>query len=315
MNKLLSLVVFLPLIASAEVVERLVAIVNTEAVLESDFKLLREKAKNPLRLNKYLLPSDPNLILKGDRQAMTDYLVGEKIVESEIRRLNLSVTSEKVEQEVRQIAQRNQMSIDELYAQIHREGLSKAEYQSAMKENIEQQNLLEQEIISRIRITDDDALAEYLKSHPESRVSIDEFTVSHIFFSPKKGGPEAALQRAEDVMKRLAAGENFETLAEQFSEDPNFSAGGMLGTFKSGEFLKEIETAIAPLSPGQTTRIVKSRLGFHIVKLIDKKITADPRFEKEKNAIKARLMDAAVARQFRIWLQTKKEDAFVRINK
>lgn len=315
MNKLLSLVVFLPLIASAEVVERLVAIVNTEAVLESDFKLLREKAKNPLRLNKYLLPSDPNLILKGDRQAMTDYLVGEKIVESEIRRLNLSVTSEKVEQEVRQIAQRNQMSIDELYAQIHREGLSKAEYQSAMKENIEQQNLLEQEIISRIRITDDDALAQYLKSHPESRLSIDEFTVSHIFFSPKKGGPEAALQRAEDVMKRLAAGENFETLAEQFSEDPNFSAGGMLGTFKSGEFLKEIETAIAPLSPGQTTRIVKSRLGFHIVKLIDKKITADPRFEKEKNAIKARLMDAAVARQFRIWLQTKKEDAFVRINK
>lgn len=313
MNKFLLLALFIPAVSFADVVERLVAIVNTEAILESDFKLLREKAKNPLRLNKYLLPQDGNL--KDNRAGMIDYLIGEKIVESEIRRLNLSVTTEKVESEIRQIAQRNRMTIDELYSQIRHEGLSKSEYQSAMKENIEQQSLLEQEIISKIRITDDDALTEYLKSHPESRVSVDEFTVSHIFFSPKKGGAEAAAQRAEDVMKRLAAGQNFESLAEQFSEDPNFSAGGMLGTFKSGEFLKEIEAAIASLSPGQTTRIVKSRIGFHIVKLIDKKITADPRFEREKNAIKARLMDAAVNRQFRIWLQTKKEDAFIRINK
>lgn len=313
MNKFLLLALFIPAVSLADVVERLVAIVNTEAILESDFKLLREKARNPLRLNKYLLPQDGNL--KDNRAGMIDYLIGEKIVESEIRRLNLSVTTEKVESEIRQIAQRNRMTIDELYSQIRHEGLSKSEYQSAMKENIEQQSLLEQEIISKIRITDDDALTEYLKSHPESRVSVDEFTVSHIFFSPKKGGAEAAARRAEDVMKRLAGGENFESLAEQFSEDPNFSAGGMLGTFKSGEFLKEIEAAIASLSPGQTTRIVKSRLGFHIVKLIDKKITADPRFEREKNAIKARLMDAAVNRQFRIWLQTKKEDAFIRINK
>lgn len=317
MNKLAVLIpfVFCSAVASAEVVERVVAVVNNEAILESDFKLLKDRAKNPLMLNRYLLPSDPDDLVRGDRKVALDYLIGERIVESEIKRLNLSVTTAKVEQEIRDIAKRNRMSVDDLYAQIRHEGLSKSDYQAAMKETIERQSLLEQEIVSKIRISDEDALAEYMRRNPHAKLSIDEFTVSHILFSPKKGGAEAARSRAEDVLRRLNAGENFESLAEQFSEDPNFSAGGLLGTFKSGEFLKEIESAVAGLQPGQTSRIVQSRIGFHIVKLIGKKIASDPKFDREKDQIKARLMDQAVQRQFRIWLQTKKEDSFIRINK
>lgn len=317
MNSVLAVVfcLLLPVLSFADVVEKIVAVVNTEPLLESDFKLLKDRAKNPIMLNRYLLPEDPNALLKGDRKVSLDYLIGEKLVDSEIKRLNLAVTSEKVEQEIKDIARRNHLTVDELYSQIRSEGLSKAEYQAAMKSTIERQSLLEQEVVSKIRISDDDALGEYLRRHPESKVSIDEFTVSHILFSPKKGGAEAALKRAQEALKRLNGGEGFETLAEQLSEDPNFSAGGLLGTFKSGEFLKEIEDAIAPLQPGQTTRVVQSRIGFHIVKLIGKKITADPKFERERDQIKARLMDAAVQRQFRLWLQTKKDDSFIRINK
>lgn len=316
MNKILvtALGLVFSLNAFGDVVERIVAVVNSEAILESDFKLLKERSKNPMLLNRYLLPEDPSVLAKGDRKVSLDYLIGDKIVDSEIKRLNLSVTTEKVEQEIREIAKRNHMSVEELYQQIKAEGLSKADYQAAMKSTIERQSLLEQEIVSKIRISDEDALAEYLRRHPDAKVSVDEFTVSHILFSPKKGGAEAALKRAQDAQKRLENGENFETLAEQLSEDPNFSAGGLLGTFKSGEFLKEIESAIAPLQPGQTTRVVQSRIGFHIAKLIGKKLAADPKFERERDAIKARLMDAAVQRQFRLWLQTKKDDSFIRIN-
>lgn len=315
MNRFIfSAVLLLAFGARAEIVERIVAVVNSEAILESDFKLLREKARKPIMLNKYLLDSDPSALTRGDRKAMLDYLIGDKVVESEIRRLNLSVTSEKVESEIREIAKRNRMGVDELYSQIRAEGLSKADYQATMKDNLERQNLLEQEVVSKIRISDEDALAEYLRHRPNAKLSVDEFTVSHIFFSPKKGGAPAARQRADVVLKKLSDGEDFEKLAEQFSEDPNFTAGGLLGTFKSGEFLKEIEASVASLSPGQTTQIVQSRIGYHIVKLLDKKLAADPAFEREKESIKARLMEQAVQRQFRLWLQARKDDSFIRIN-
>lgn len=318
MNKLVLLLVALVSLqtSAAELVERVIAVVNNEPVLESDITELNHKMKTPALLVKYLLPDNPNAPILETRAAKLDYLIGEKIIESEVKRLNLTITSDKVEQEIRDLAKRNNISVDELYTQIKSEGLSKADYQAVMKGNLERESLMQQEVLSKIRITDEDALAEYLRSHPDARVSVDEFTVAHIFFSPKKGGPEEAKKRAEVVLSKIRAGEKFDALAEQNSEDPNFSSGGLLGTFKSGEFIKEIESAITPLSPGQINpNVIQSRNGFHIVKLISKKVSSDPRFEKDKAAIRARLMEQAAQRQFRIWLQSKREDSFVKINK
>ena len=201
---------------------------------------------------------------------------------SEIKRLNHNVTMERVDQEIRDMAKKNNVSVNEIMAAFKAQGISTSEYQVFLKEKIEKQALIESEIISKLRISDDDALAEYLKKNPENKSSVNEFTISHIFFNPKKGGAEAALSRAQAIVTKLRAGENFETLAEQNSEDSNFTSGGLLGTFKSGEFLKELEASIQDLGPGQTSPVVKSRMGFHIVKLLNKKLTTDPKFEKEK---------------------------------
>lgn len=304
----------LPLWVQADMVERVSAIVNSEPILESDFKALKQRAVKPDFLYPFLVENNYPLLKKGDRKASLDYLIGEKILESEIRRLNLSITYEKADQEISGIAKRSRISTEDLYREIRKEGFTKSQYQAFVKENMERQSLLEQEIISKIRVTDEDALGEYLRMHPEARVTVDEFTVAHIFFDPKKGGAEAAYARAQETLNRLNGGGNFEALAQQFSEDPNFSSGGLLGTFKGGEFLKEIEEAITSLSGGQTTRIVRSRIGFHIVKLISKKVAPDPRFQREKDRIKTRLIEQAIHRQFRVWLQAKKEDAFIRVN-
>lgn len=304
----------LPLVSYADSLDRIVVIVNSEAILESDFKLLREKVKKPVLLFDLLLPENATSLTKGDRQALTEYLIGEKILESEIKRLSLNVTQERVEQEIRDLAKRNGISVSELYQTIKQEGVTIADYQASMKEQIERQSLIETEIISKIRISDDETLAAFLAQYPDTKVSIDEFTVSHIFFDPKKGGAEAAFERAQGVLKQLSAGENFESLAEQASEDPNFTSGGLLGTFKSGEFLKEIESAIAPLNPGQTTKVVKSRLGFHVVKLVNKKIATDTRYEREKEKIRRQLMEKSIRRQFRSWMSARRDDSFIRIN-
>lgn len=298
----------------AEVVEKTVAIVNSELVLESDFKDLERKASQQGLIDESLLFDKPASSLKGDRKAQLDYLINEKLLRSEVKRLNLTVTDDRVDSELKDMAKRNNVSEPELLNIIKGQGVSPVEYKAFLKESIEKRSLMDTEIVSKLRISDEDALNEYLKTNPSSKPSIDEFSVSHIFFNPKKGSPEASLKRAETVLTKLRAGENFENLAQQFSEDPNFTSGGSLGTFKAGEFLPEIEASVANLKVGEITPIVKSRIGFHIVKLTSKKITADPRFERAKERIKAVLLENSFKKQLKTWLVNKREESFVRIN-
>lgn len=305
---------FLSAPVHAEVVEKTLAVVNSEIVLESDLKDLQKRLLKPGMIDDALLGDKTADSLKKDRKAQLEYLINEKILASEIKRLNLSVTNDRVESELKDMAKRNNVSEAELMNILKGQGIAIADYKLFMKEKIEKQSLFDTEIISKLRISDEDAMNEYLKANPNNKPSIDEFSVAHIFFSPKKGGAEAAYGRAETVLGKLRNGENFDTLAEQFSEDPNFSTGGNLGTFKSGEFIPEIEAAISNLKVGETTQIVKSRLGYHIVKLTGKKLTQDPKFEKAKEKIKAQLLEASFKRQLKIWLQNKRDESFVRIN-
>lgn len=315
MNRIiLTLALILGPAASAEVVERIVAIVNNELILESDFSELQHKLKTPPLIDDSLLGDSDLEALKKNRKNQLDYLINEKILASEIKRLNHSVTMERVEQEIKDMAKKNGVTVSDVLAAFKEQGISASEYQKFLKEKIEKQSLIESEIISKLRISDDDALAEYLKKNPGNKSTVNEFTVAHIFFNPKKGGVEAALSRAQSVLEKLRRGEKFETLAEQNSEDPNFATGGLLGTFKSGEFMEEVENSIQTLNPGQTTEVVKSRLGFHIVKLLGKKLTTDPKFEREKERIKASLFEQNFKRQMKNWLQFKREDSFIRIN-
>lgn len=315
MNKLLlSFFLLIPFAAQAEVVERIVAIINNEIILESDFRELQHKIKTPALLDDSMMMGKSIEDLKKDRKVQLDYLINEKIMASEIKRLNHSVTMERVDQEIKDMAKKNNVSVAEVLAAFKAQGISTSEYQNFLKEKIEKQSLIESEIISKLRISDDDALAEYLKKNPANKSSVNEFTIAHIFFNPKKGGAEAALTRGQAVLEKLRQGESFETLAEQNSEDPNFTSGGLLGTFKSGEFMKEVEDSIQNLNPGQTTGIVKSRMGFHIVKLLSKKLTTDPKFEREKEHIKSALFEQNFKRQMKNWLQSKREESFVRIN-
>jgi len=316
MNKfLLFLLLIFPMVSHAEIIERIVAIVNNEIILESDFRELQNKFKTPAMIDEALLLNGKTIEdLKKDRKVQLDYLINEKIMESEIKRLNHTVTMDRVEQEIKDMAKKNNVSVNEILAAFKAQGISEAEYQAFLKSKIEKQSLIEAEVVSKLRISDDDALAEYLKNNPDRKTTVNEFSIAHIFFNPKKGGPEAAYQRAEAVLQKLNAGENFETLAEQNSEDPNFTSGGVLGTFKSGEFLPEIEASIQNLNPGQTTGIVKSKMGYHIVKLLSKKLTSDPKFEKEKEKIKSDLFEQNFKRQMKNWLLSKREEAFIRIN-
>lgn len=298
---------------SKTLVDKIIAATSSDVVLLSDLQKFPKRLDKAGSLDETLMLGQSAESLKKSSAEQLNYLIREKILESEIKRLGMLVGDAQVDSELSQMAKRNQMSSLDFSNYLNSQGYTLDEYRKILKTRIERQGFFEREIISKLRITDEDALGYYQTKNPNYRPSVGEFKIAQIFFSAKRGGAELALARAKSALDKMRAGESFETLANQLDETPNSNPDGFLGTFKSGEFIPEIEKAIASLSENQTTNIVQGSNGFHIVKVLSKKSVLDPDFIKVKEAIKSTLIQQNFERQLKTWFELKKLESNLKV--
>lgn len=314
MKRLLVLLLIISAAAHARVVDKIVAIVNDHPITLSEVEKFRRKLQSGGLVDDALLKLTDAQSLQKDRNALLNHIIDERLIDTEVKRRNMEVTIERVEQEIRNIAKGNGISRQQLQAALQAKGVTMSQYQDFIKTSLERQSIIEREVTSRIRISDEDISSYYLAKKGPSGAQIFEYTLSHILFSPKNGGDSGALSRARAVEEKLKSGQSFDKLAEQFSEDPNFTKGGSLGTFKAGEMIKEIEDAVRRSSPGEFTPIIKTSLGYQIIKINKRTLISDPKLEEEREGIRNVLYADAFKRQFRLWLNQRRDDSFIKIN-
>lgn len=102
--------------------------------------------------------------LNTDKIRATDFLIMEKLRESEIKRLKIEVTESQLDSQISQIAQQNNMSLDEFYSAIMKEGMSLTEYRTKLKEQILTQELM-RKILFSSNIGQEDELRKYYNEH------------------------------------------------------------------------------------------------------------------------------------------------------
>ena len=295
------------------VLDKIVAVVNDQIVTKSDMEQFKNKLKRGSLVDEGLLRlNDPQKILKDDK-ALLNHLIDERLLDSEVKRKGLEVTIERVEQEIRSIAKKNGLTRNQLREAVVSRGNSFAQYQDFIKTSLERQALIEKEVQSKIRISDEDVVS-YLSSQKSFSGQIFEYQLSQILILNRKS-KDAAQKRAMAALTRIQGGESFEKVADEVNEDPGHSKGGAIGTFKADELQKELETAVRPLGPGEISGLVVTANGFHILKVNKKRMVADSRFEETKSRIIGQLQAEAFQKQFRSWLDQRRDDSFISIKK
>lgn len=129
--------------------------------------------------------------------------------------------------------------------------------------------------------TDEQELRRFYDSNLKSFTEPLSIKVRHILIQVPLGAPKniegEARQKAEDVLKKLKSGNDFALLAQQYSDCSTKSAGGDLGLIRQGYMPKDFDAVAFALKPGETSSVVKSRYGFHIIRVeefVPEKVTA-----------------------------------------
>ena len=127
----------------------------------------------------------------------------------------------------------------------------------------------------------------------EKMKATDEEVTAYLTAHPELDTDKKNRAKAEEVLKRARAGEDFGKLAQEFSTDGSKDKGGDLGWFGHGQMVPEFEQAAYALKPGEISDVVQSKFGFHIIKLEERKNeTKDGKTEEKVHARHILISDA-----------------------
>jgi len=308
--------------APADVVDRVVAIVNDDVITLSE---VNEEGKPLLqRVVENVPASERDQALKKVRQTIIEKLIEQKIMQQEAEKNNITVSDEEVNMAFDRILARNNVSIEQFRSQLAGIGLTEAQYRANLKDQVLSSKLVNYEIRSKV-IIPEDRIIDYYDTHYTERVGEGGYYILQIGISQESSGDgeespaelkEKAREKAERIRSLALAGEDFRELARKYSDLPSSVDGGDIGVFKKEDMSAEMLQAITGTKAGGITDIIETSSGYQFFKILSSQegqiVTKVP-YESVKEEIYETLYQQEMESRFINWLQEKKDQAYIKI--
>ncbi|MBI3316815.1 MAG: peptidylprolyl isomerase [Candidatus Omnitrophica bacterium] len=301
--------------AESQMLDQVVAVVNNEAITQSEldliFRPVYEEYKNNMSGEQLMAT------LSEARRKLLNQLVEDRLVLQEAKSQNIEVSEDEVERDFKEFVKRYKTEED-LEQALYKEGLNLTLLRERLKNQAMIRQLHDREIRARVIVSPLE-VEDYFKNHPQEFASQDRVKVRSLTL---KKGEEARLKgltdegaktKIETLRNRIMAGEDFETLAKENSEDAQAKNGGLGDWVERGEMIPVIDQVIFSMKPQEYSDIVETEMGYHFFRLEMREEGKKRSFEEVRDEIFGNLFRRKVSMRFREWMNELRREAYISI--
>ena len=248
----------------------IVAVVNQELVTYSDVMRRLQAIEQDAARSGARLPAREQLL-----NDVVNALIDDRAQLSHARDTGLRVDEAELDRAAANVAAQNQLTLPQFRERLAAEGLDYARFRNNLRDQILLQRVREREVQGRIRVTEAE-IDDYLAEQRNQRAGAQEYDIAQLLVAVPEGASDAVVAerraRAEALLARARAGEDFAALARAHSEGANREEGGRLGMRPASRLPELFLTAVEPLKAGEVApALVRSGAGFHVLKLLDRR--------------------------------------------
>lgn len=253
----------------------------------------------------------PDVQMAQMKSEVLESLIDRELLFQESKKKGIQVKSDAVSDQLQKIQQRypNKEEFKKLLSNM---GLTESDVQAQIERGMAIQKLIDKEVTEKIKVSDEETKAFYDKN-PQLFQQPEQIKASHILIKVQADAPAdqkaEARKKIEDVQQKVKKGEDFATLAKTYSEGPSGPKGGDLGYFRRGQMVKPFEEAAFSLKPDETSEIVETQFGYHLIKVNDKKPAKKMTYAEVKDRLNEHLKKQKTDSEANAYIETLRKDA------
>lgn len=289
------------------------ATVNGARILMSDLDMGMQKE---MRDNPDIQTSKDLAARREVRKKVLDYLIDQELIVQEGKEAGLEPQQEQIDTEFEKIRKRFP-SQDAFEQVMKKQNMTAERLREIIGRAFIVKNLLEAKVKPLAKPVTDKDVADYYQANKGEFTDPEEVRARHILIKLSSGASDEekayAKKEMQAILEEVRSGADFAELAKKHSQCPSAIRGGDLGYFARGDMVKPFEETAFALEPGQSSEIVETEYGYHIIRLEDKKPGRQLELEEVSEEIKKELQEKEMDIALKNWLRPLREKADIKI--
>jgi peptidyl-prolyl cis-trans isomerase SurA len=260
-------------VIARQALDKIVAVVNDDVITQNELNDRVSDFIVQLKLDR----NDSSQISALTKQVL-ERMINTRIQLQMAEKMGITIDDISLNRMIEQIAQSNDMSIDQLRSTLEADGIKFSRFREQTREELIIKQLQQRLVASKVSISEQET-QRFIETNLNKNDEHEKYLIQHLLIAtPESASPDAiskASEKAQQLLTEIKNGADFNTLAIHQSDGRNALKGGDLGWRTASELPESFVAAIKQLEKGETSEPVHSASGFHLLKLLDRSSNTD----------------------------------------
>jgi peptidyl-prolyl cis-trans isomerase SurA len=302
--------------AGAEVVDKIIAVVNDDIITLAEFNTAFEPYLKNIQDN--YPGKDKEDVISRAKENFLNRLIDNLLIEQEAKKTGMGnvVKDEEVMDVIKDMIAKKKSNMEDFKKNLAREGNSLESLKKDIRSQIMRMRLLRREIKSKVMVSDEE-IGEYYNKNRQDYEGKETVRLKQIFLAVPANADKKTKtkikEEAGQLRNRVLAGEPFELLAVKYSQGPGAQQGGDIGFIERGTIIAAVDKVAFNLPMNQISEVIESGIGFHIIKIVDKKGAGLKPIAEVREEIKTKIEDEKLEKKYEEWITSIRKKSFIEI--